>query len=49
MKEIIEEWGECVLYMVYGLIVVGAIILFLKCSNGSWADNVVMKALIGNL
>lgn len=46
MKEIMEEWGECVLYIIYGLIVIGAIVLFMKYANGSWADNIIVKAII---
>lgn len=47
MREILDEWGECILYMVFGLIVVSALIIFMKVSNGSWSENIIVRSLMG--
>ena len=46
MKEILEEWGECVVYVIFGLIVVGSILIFMKYANGNWENNIIIKTLI---
>ena len=46
MKEILEEWGECIIYVIFGLIIVSSVLIFMKYANGNWEDNIIIKTLV---